>query len=255
VESGSFDYAADSWGFSKGVSIEWTQSTWTLRGGLFDLSTIPNSVNLDPKFSQHEWVGELEERYQLWQHPGKLKLLVFDNQGRMGSYADALQLQRQTGAQTPDTSQVRRFSSRAGGAINLEQELSSDLGAFARASMNDGSKEAYDFTEINHSVVAGLSLRGDRWGHHDDTVGFAAVANGLSGDARTYFSAGGIGILIGDSQLNYGAEKIMETYYSYAVHAIDHLMLSLNYQYVVNPAYNKDRGPVSIFGLRAHKEF
>lgn len=256
VDSGAFDYAADAWGFTKGASIEWAQSSWTLRGGLFDLSTVPNTVNLDPKFSQYEWVGELEKRYRLWEHPGKVRLLGFVNQGRMGNYADALQLQRQTGSPTPDTALVRRFSSRPGVAINLEQEVSSDLGAFARASVNDGSKEGYDFTEINKSVSAGLSLRGDRWGRHDDTFGFAAVANGLSGDARNYFAAGGMGILIGDGQLpHYGLEKIMETYYSYSVHAVDHLMLTLNYQYVINPAYNQDRGPVSIFGLRVHKEF
>src|SRR5450759_1090340 len=255
VESGAFDYAADAWGFTKGASVEWTQSWWTMRGGFFDLSTIPNTTILDPTFSQHEWVGELEERYQLWEHPGKVKLLGFVNQGKMGSYADALQLQRQTGSPTPDTALVRRGSSQSGVAINLEQEVSSDLGAFARACMNNGSKEADDFTEINKSIAAGLSLRGDRWGHHDDTFGFAAVANGLSGDARNYFAAGGMGILIGDGHLNYGLEKIMETYYSFSVHAVDHLMFTLNYQYVVNPAYNQDRGPVSIFGLRVHKEF
>ena len=246
VESGAFDYAADAWGFSKGVSIEWTQSRWTLRGGLFDLSTLPNTVNLDPTFSQHEWVGELEERYHLWAHSGKVRLLGFINQGRMGSYADALQLAQQTNS-TPETSLVRRGSSQSGFAINLEQEVASDVGAFARASMNEGNKEAFDFTEINQSVSAGLSLRGDHWGRHDDTLGFAAAANGLSGAARNYFAAGGLGILIGDGQLpHYGVEKIMETYYSYSLHAIDHLMLTLNYQYIINPAYNHDRGPVNI---------
>ena len=254
VESGAFDYAADAWGFTKGASIEWTQSRWTLRGGLFDLSTVPNSVNLDPKFSQYEWVGEFEERYQLWGHPGKVRLLGFVNQGRMGSYVDALQLAKQTNT-TPHTALVRRFSSRPGVAINLEQEVFSDLGAFARASMNNGSKEAFDFTEINQSIAAGLSLRGDRWGRHDDTFGFAAVANRLSSDARNYFAGGGIGILIGDGRLNYASEKIIETYYAYSVPALDHLTLALNYQYIVNPGYNQDRGPVNIFGVRVHKEF
>lgn len=254
VDSGAFDYAADAWGFTKGASIEWTQSWWTLRGGFFDLSTVPNSTTLDPTFSQHEWVVELEERHQLGEHPGKIKLLGFVNQGKIGSYADAVQLAQQTNS-TPDTALVRRGSSRPGVAINLEQEVSSDLGAFARASMNNGSKEAFEFTEINQSLSAGLSLRGDRWGRHDDTFGFAAVANGLSGDARNYFAAGGMGILIGDGHLNYGSEKIIETYYSYSVHAVNHLSLSLDYQYVINPAYNQDRGPVSIVGVRVHVEF
>ncbi len=254
VESGAFDYAADAWGFTDGVSVEWTQSRWTLRGGYFALSKIPNTPEIDTTFEQHEWVGEFEERHQLWDHPGKVKFLSFVNQGYMGSYADAIQWGQQNNA-APDTSQVRRFNSRSGFAINIEQEMHSDLGIFARASMNDGSKEAFDFTEINQSVAAGLSLKGDHWGHHDDTVGLAAVVNALSSDARAYFVAKGMGILIGDSGLNYGLEKIVETYYSYSVPRIDHLMLTLNYQHVVNPAYNQDRGPINIFGLRVHKEF
>ncbi len=255
VESGAFDYAADAWGFAKGVSLEWTQSWWTLRSGFFDLSTIPNTTILDQSFRQHEWVGEAEERHQLWEHPGKLKLLYFVNQGDFGNYADAVQLAQRTGS-TPNTSLVRRYSSRPGGAVNLEQEVSANMGLFARASMNDGSKEADEFSEINQSVTAGLSLKGDQWGRHDDTFGWAAVVNGISSDARSYFAAGGMGILIGDGRLpHYGSEKIMETYYSYAVHAFEHLMLTLNYQYVVNPAYNQDRGPVSIIGARVHMEF
>jgi high affinity Mn2+ porin len=253
VESGAFDDAADAWGFSKGTAIEWTQSWWTLRGGFFDLSTIPNTTILDQKFTQHEWVGELEERHQLGDHPGKLKLLGYANYGKMGSYQDALKLQQQTGSSAPDTSLVRRFASRPGFAINLEQEVASNMGVFARASMNDGSEEAFDFTEINKSIAAGLSLRGDRWGRHDDTVGVAAVVNGLSSGAQAYFAAGGMGILIGDGNLNYGTEKIFESYYS--LNASDHIKLSFDYQYVINPAYNQDRGPVSIYGTRLHAEF
>lgn len=255
VDSGAFDYAADAWGFAKGLSLEWTQSNWTLRGGFFDLSKIPNTTVLDPTFTQHEWVAELEERHHFSGHPGKIKLLGFVNRGEMGSYADAVMLAQQTG-NTPDTTKVRRYSSQSGAAINIEQELSDDLGAFARISKNTGRNEAFEFTEINQSIVAGLALKGERWGRHDDTFGIAAVTNGLSSDARAYFSAGGIGILIGDGQLiHYGAEKIMESYYSYCVDALDHLMLTVNYQYIINPAYNQDRGPVSIFGVRVHKEF
>jgi len=255
VESGGFDYAADAWGFTKGVSIEWTQSKSTLRGGFFALSQIPNTTVLDQTFTQHEWLGEFEQRVQFSEHPGKVKLLGFINQGNMGSYRDALQLQQQTSSSTPDTALVRRFSSRPGMAINAEQEVSSVLGIFGRASMNNGSKEADDFTEINKSIVVGLSLKGDHWGRHDDTFGLAAAVNSLSSDAQAYFAAGGMGILIGDGHLKYGPEKILESYYAYSVPSFDHLMLTLNFQYVVNPAYNQDRGPVSLFGVRVHKEF
>jgi high affinity Mn2+ porin len=252
IDAGAFDYAADAWGFTYGAAAEWTQNAWTLRGGVFQLSRVPNGKITAVDFRQYMLVGELEQRYQWRGHPGKFKVLGFVNRGRMANYRDAVRLAQQRGG-TPDAALVRRFSSRPGAAINLEQELSSDLGVFVRASVNDGTKEAYEFTEINKSLSAGLSLNGDRWGRHEDNVGVAGVINGLSGEARQYFAAGGIGILIGDGQLNYGAEKILETYYSMGVNR--YLKLTLNYQYVNNPAYNRDRGPVSIYGIRAHAEF
>lgn len=254
VESGAFDYAADAWGYTQGASLEWTQSRWTLRSGFFALSTVPNTTTVDTTFNQHEWVFELEERHQVWGHPGKVKLLGFINQGNMGGYTEALRLAQQSNT-NPDTGRVRRSASSSGFALNLEQEISADLGVFARVSMNEGNKEAFDFTEINQSVATGFSLRGDRWGRHDDTFGFAAVVNALSNDAATYFANGGMGILIGDGNLNYGLEKIAETYYAYRVPGVENLILSLNYQHVVNPAYNQDRGPINIFGARVHTEF
>lgn len=251
IDSGAFDYAADAWGFTYGAAAEWTQSWWTLRGGLFDLSNVPNSKTLDRYFNQYEWVGEFEARQQILNHPGKVKLLAYVNRGYMGDYSDAVREAQQTGG-APDTSLARKFASRPGFAINAEQEVASDLGVFTRASMNDGSKEAFEFTEINRSISLGLSLKGDRWGRHDDDVGVAAVVNGLSGAAREYFAAGGMGILIGDGRLNYGPEKIAEFYYSWRMEK--HLSLGLDYQYIVNPAYNRDRGPVPILGLRIHAE-
>ena len=252
IDAGAFDYAADAWGFTYGAAAEWTQDAWTLRGGVFQLSKIPNGKIVNVDFSQYMLVTELEQRYQMRGHPGKAKLLAFVNRGRMGSYRDALQLAQLAG-DTPDTGLVRRFASRPGVAINLEQELAPDLGMFLRASLNNGTKEAYEFTEINRSISGGLSLKGGRWGRDDDTFGLAGVVNGLSSDARRYFANGGIGILIGDGGQTYGAEKVLETYYSMRVNR--HVTLAVNYQHVNNPAYNRDRGPVSIFGVRAHAEF
>lgn len=252
IDAGAFDYAADAWGFTYGAAAEWTQSWWTLRGGVFQLSKVPNGKVTGVDFSQYMAVAELEARHEWQSHPGKIKLLGFVNRGRMGSYRDAMQSATRTG-DTPDTALVRRRQSRPGIAFNAEQELSPDLGIFLRASANDGNKEAYEFTEINRSLSAGFSLKGDRWGRHGDTVGMAAAINGLSGAARDYFAAGGMGILIGDGRLNYGTERIVETYYS--LQASRYLSLTLNYQHVDNPAYNRDRGPVSIYGFRVHAEF
>jgi len=253
IDGGAFDYPADAWGFTYGGSVEWTQSWWTLRGGAFALSQVPNSKDIDGQFHEFGLVAEFEERHEALGHPGKFKWLVFLNHGRMGRYADALALARQTDT-VPQTALVRRYASHPGIAVNLEQELGPDLGAFARASSSDGAQEAYEFTEINQSLAAGLRLRGDRWRRPSDTVGVAAVVNGISSAARAYLAAGGMGILIGDGRLpNYGREKILETYY--ALEPVEHLSITADYQRVVDPAYNRDRGPVSLFGLRVHAEF
>ncbi len=252
IDSGAYDYAADAWGYSYGAAVEWTRSRWTLRGGVFALSRVPNGKELDRGFSQFELVAELEERHTWLEREGRLKLLAFNNRGHMGSYGDAVDLARQTGA-VPDTAAVRRMASRPGIALNLEQDLGADAGAFARASWNDGSRETYEFTEINRSLAAGVSLAAGRWGRSQDTLGVAAVVNGLSTSARRYFAAGGLGILIGDGALHdYGSEKIVETYYAARLNRL--LTVSADFQYVVNPAYNADRGPVGIFGLRIHVE-
>ena len=253
IDAAAFDYAADAWGYTVGAAVEWTQSWWTLRGGIFELSDVPNSTRLEPGFREYSIIGEAEGRYSWQGHPGKLKLLGFVNRGRMARYRDAVSLGQITGTR-PDPEPVRRFASRLGMSINLEQELSSSLGAFARISVNDGSKEAYEFTDVNRSLSLGLVLRGNAWGRTADRLGVAVAINDISADARDYFAAGGLGILIGDGQLpRPGAEKILETFYSMRV--VEKVTLSANYQYVVNPAYNRDRGPVSIFALRAHAEF
>jgi high affinity Mn2+ porin len=253
IDSGAFDYAADSWGYSYGGAIEWNQSWWSLRGGLFDLSRVPNSRDLTRGFGQFELVTEAEERHEILDQPGKLKLLLYVNRGDMGDYSAALRLAEETGT-TPNTALVRRYASRPGGALNFEQQIADDLGIFARASLNDGHEEAYEFTEINRSLAAGLALKGTRWDRPDDTVGFAGVLNGISNEARAYLAAGGIGILIGDGQLpQYGLEKILELYYKVTI--VDGVYFTADYQHVEDPAYDAARGPVDIFGYRLHLEF
>ena len=251
IDAGAFDYAADAWGFTYGAAAEWAREEWTLRGGVFQLSPVPNAKIIAVDFRQFMLVGEVEKRHQVDGHPGKVKLLAFVNRARMARYGDAVELARRTG-DVPDVALVRRYASRPGVAINVEQELSSSVGVFARASINDGAKEAYEFTEINKSLSAGIVLKGESWGRRNDTLGVAGVVNGLSGAAREYFSAGGRGILIGDGALNYKPETIVETYYSLRVNP--RLSIGFDYQYLRNPAHNADRGPVNVFAFRAHIE-
>jgi high affinity Mn2+ porin len=254
VDAGSFDYAANAWGFTYGVAAEWYQDWWTIRTGVFNLSNIPNSTNIDPDFfDQYQLVEELEERHELWAQPGKFKVLGFLSHGRMGSYDEATAIALQTG-QAADIAGVRATHNRGGVSLNLEQQVASDLGVFARAGWAQGSYEAFEFTDIDKTVSLGGSLDGTRWGRADDRVGLAFVVNDASSAAKQFFAAGGLGILVGDGQLLHsGPEQIVETYYSLA--AFSFAKLSLDYQFVVNPGYNRDRGPVSIFGVRFHAEF
>ena len=253
IDAGAFDYASDAWGYTYGVATEWTQSWWTLRAGAFALSKVPNSELLDQSFRQYSLVGELEERHELLGHAGKVKLLAFVNRGRMARYDDAIRLGQATGA-VPSASPARRFATRPGVALNVEQEITAAIGVFARASINDGTKEAFEFTEINKSLSAGASMKGSLWHRADDTAGVAVAVNALSDAAQRYFAAGGIGILIGDGRLpHYGPEQIFEIYYSAKLTST--VSMALNSQRIIHPAYNRDRGPVSIFGLRLHAEF
>jgi high affinity Mn2+ porin len=253
IDAGAYDYAADAWGYSYGIAAEWTQGPWTLRSALFDLSKVPNSTELETDFSQFELVAELERRLALWDRATTLRLLGFVNRGRMGNYADAVALAQQTGG-VPNTALVRRYASKPGISFDAEQQIADDLGAFVRLSADDGSKEAYEFTEINRSVELGLSLKGTRWQRADDTVGIALVVNGISRAARDYFAAGGLGILIGDGRLpHYGSEAIVEAYYNAKL--TGWLSAGADYQFIANPAYNRDRGPVSVLAARLHAEF
>jgi high affinity Mn2+ porin len=253
VDAGTFDYAADAWGFTVGAAAEWYQEVWTSRVGIFDLSTVPNSAHLDPGFHEFQMIAELEKRHTLLDHPGKLMVTVFDSRGRMGLLNSAVDLAAATG-QPVDIVAVRQYRSRLGADLNVEQELINDLGFFARIGKSAGNVEAYEFTDIDRSVEAGLSLKGTSWRREHDTVGLAGLVNNISADRQRYLNAGGLGILVGDGQLLHpGPEQILETYYS--AQLIEHAQLSLDYQWVDHPAYNRDRGPVSIVAVRFHAQF
>jgi high affinity Mn2+ porin len=251
---GTFDYAANAWGYTEGLAVEWYRGRWTARAGYFALSTEPNGTRIDRGFARQFQVdGELEERHTLWDRPGALRLMGFLSHGRMGLFRDAIALAQSTG-KPADISLVRHIHERVGIGINLEQELADGLGVFLRAGYDDPSRESFEFTDVDASVSAGVSLKGDRWQRSDDTVGLAFIVNGISSEHAAFFDAGGLGILVGDGKLPQpGYEKIIEAYYDFAT--TKWLKLSADYQYVDNPAYNRDRGPVSILGTRLHAEF
>ena len=255
VDMGAFDYAAESWGFTYGAAAEWTQDWWTLRQGVFSMSRAPNDKYLDPDLRQFQSVSEAEERHEIFGQPGKVKALFFVTSAMQGSYSDAVALAARTGG-TPDTnqSQVVRHRLRPGGGINVEQQIVPGLGAYLRASMNDGTIAEYDFSDINQSLSGGVSLKGSYWKRPEDTVGLGGEINGISHQARAYFAAGGMGGLVGDGQLpSYSPEQIVEGYYKAVL--TPGIALTLDYQRVVNPGYDAARGPIDFYAFRLHAEY
>lgn len=252
IDAGTFDYAADAWGYSVGGATEWYVGRWTWRAGVFDLSDVPNSARLEPAFHEYQVDLEAEHRHELFGQPGKLTLTVFESRGRMALLQESIAYAELTGL-PPDPAPVRRYRKRDGVSVDIEQQLTPDVGMFARLGDAGGNVETYELTDIDRTASIGVSVSGGAWRRSADTIGAATVVNALSPARRSYLAAGGLGILIGDGRLLHaGHEDILETYYELA--AASALRLTLDYQWVRNPAYNRDRGPVSILALRVHAQ-
>ena len=173
----------------------------------------------------------------------------------MGSFQHAIEFSQATGLDVSDAlAAVRSYTSRYGVSVNLEQQVTDTVGVFARAGWADGNVEPWDNTDVDRTIEAGVSINGKQWGRPNDTFGIAGVINGISSAHEAYFNAGGLGILLGDGQLPHpGLEQIIETYYSYAISPAT--KISFDYQFIANPGYNTDRGPVNIFAGRFHWQF
>jgi high affinity Mn2+ porin len=251
VDAGSFDYAADAWGYSLGAAVEWYRGPWTVRVGAFNLSTIPNGTQLETRFQQWQLDAELEHRHQLWGRDGAIRLTLFRDRGRFGRFDDALAL---AAGGVPDTALVRDRRIRIGVHLNVEQAVADAVGLFLRAGAADGQIEPYDFTDIDRSASGGVQVNGALWGRSKDEIGIAGIANQISRAHQRYLAAGGIGVLVGDGRLPHpGPELIGEAYFTWR--PIGPVALSFDYQLVGNPGYNRDRGPANVLGVRLHGEF
>jgi high affinity Mn2+ porin len=247
---GAFDYAADRLGLTYGATAELNQKQWALRGGYFMMGAESNSNNFDTRIVQRgQYVMELETRYSLFSQPGKLRTIGWLSSAYSGSYSETLA----NPALNLDISKTREGRIKYGYVVNLEQALTDDIGVFGRWSWNDGKTEIMSFTDIDASLSLGTSIKGTRWGRPDDVIGLGGAINVLSKDHRDFIAAGGLGVLIGDGQLNYRTERILEAYYAYAINK--QLTLTADYQLITNPGYNADRGPISVFSGRLHGEF
>jgi len=253
VDTGTFDYAADAWGYTYGAAVEWYQGTWALRAGLFDLSIVPNSTELDPTFGQFQAVAEIERRYNLLGQPGKIAVTEFLSRGRMGTYDAAVQLAQVTN-QPADIAAVREYRSRPGISLNLEQQLNSGpwhVCSVLGLPMVRSSPTSLPMS-IEHWPQAWCSRGNPGDGPTMSSVWVESI-NGITGPHEAFLNAGGLGILVGDGKLPQpGPEEIIETYYGFPIAG---LRATVDYQFINNPAYNEQRGPVSVIGGRLHAQF
>lgn len=249
---GAWDFPANARGYTYGVVAEYFDEGWAVRLGRLAMPKEPNSLRLDWGLNQQYGDQiEFEHEHTIGGQPGALRFLLFQNRGWMASYSTAMSL---APADTPPDILTSRnsYQNKRGYGINLEQAITDKVGLFARWSWNDGQTETQAFTDIDRSLSGGVVVNGAHWGRPNDTWGVAGALNGIAGSQIAYLSNGGSTMFIGDGKLNYRKEQILETYYSFNV--CKGAYLSADYQYIANPAYNADRGPVSFFGLRAHIE-
>lgn len=252
MDTGAWDYAADTRGYTWGVMTEFHEAQWSIRAAIAQVPVTANGIKLEGDLTHaHAENIEGEYRYKIQGRPGKLRGLYFSNQAHMGSYREAINLGVKMGA-IPDASATRAYRTKSGFGINLEQELTPDLGVFSRLGYNDGATETWSFTEIDRSISLGASLKGTSWKRQSDVLGLALLWDGLSQDHQDYLAAKGLGFLIGDGGLSYAPEEVIEAYYCYQF--LKELSITLDFQGVNHPGFNADRGPVAIYGLRLHYE-
>jgi len=261
----AWDYAADAVGYTTGIAVELNQPKWAWRWGFFQMPSTQNGLTAEDQclmwphggsdgsfFQSWEMVTELEGRYSLDTHPGKLRFLAWLNEANMASYQDATAMLRADGPGA-DISAARADRCKYGFGLNWEQEVARNVGVFSRLGWNDGREEGWAYTDANWTASLGLSVKGEAWHRPDDTVGLAGDISGASRAQQKFLEAGGLGILDGDGALSYSPEKVLETYYD--LQLCKNARISLDYQFVEDPAFNRDRGPVSIFGARLHWQF
>jgi high affinity Mn2+ porin len=252
VDALAFDYAADALGFEEGLSLELNQKAWAARWGIFTIPHVPNVNGTDGQYLRAwQQVAELEGRYILWDHPGKVRLLGYLESAPMGSYKAAV-VDYPTGMS--DIADTRRYRYTYGVELNAEQEITKDLGAFLRLAMRDPNYEAYQFSDASRSLEVGLSLKGSGWNRPNDAVGLAEMLDGIGHAEKEYFNDGGLGILVGDGKLpHYGPENVIEAYYNCEL--FKGINLTLDYQLAADPGFNKDRGPINILSARLRVKF
>jgi hypothetical protein len=257
--NGAWDYPANTRGYTMGLLVELIKPKWAIRLSSVAVPRIANYHLMEYNFAKaHSETFEFEHKFSINKRPGTFRFIASSTHSKAPSYAEGMQALAQNKTFLLDVIKGNDENTSYGGkkiglGLNIEQELTNEIGFFSRVGWNDGKYATWAFTEIDRTANAGLLIKGTKWKRPDDRWGIAAVINGISKEHQAFLKAGGNGFIIGDGNLNYGHEGIIETYYNAKMSKF--FWLTFDYQFVNNPAYNKDRGPVHVFGVRAHIEF
>ncbi|QWE23880.1 carbohydrate porin [Polynucleobacter sp. AP-Elch-400A-B2] len=257
----AYDYAADARGYSWGLAGEWYVDHWVMRASRMLAPKSPNGRDLNWQiFNTYGDQVEVERQHNIADLPGKVSVLAYRNKMMLARFSDATNYVIQNNAQgTQAINNVRNnMQYKTGIGLHGEQALTKDLGIYGRAFTSDGHTETMSFTEADNSISVGMGMNGTSWKRPHDSIGVSAMQNGLSSYRRGYLKAGGVSYFIGDyaspsQTIAYSPERIGEIYYNATV--IKNVLAGLNFQHIINPAYNSARGPVNILSFRIHAEF
>ena len=256
ANNGAWDYAADTRGYTAGVILDYEDRNWGIRFAEALMPKIANGPNLDADVARARAENiELELRYKLLKKKDtSIRFLNFVNHANMGTYRDAIAIYEADPTQPPDIVATRKQGTiKYGFGVNFQQEFTSDVWAFGRWGWNEGQHESFAYTEADSTLQLGVYAKGTRWHRSLDRLGATFISNGIGAYHQHYLADGGLGFILGDGGLNYGRETIEEAFYT--IHAWRGLYFAVDYQHINNPGYNRDRGPVSVPGLRLHLEF
>jgi hypothetical protein len=256
--NGAWDYPANTKGYTYGIVAELIKPMWSVKFSSVAVPRIANFHLMEYKIPQaHSETIEFEHKISINKRDGDIRFIISNTRSKAPSYEEGLNALATNNSFLLDviagnTENTTYGGKKLGLGLNVEQALTNELGFFARVGWNDGNYASWAFTEIDQTLSAGLSLTGNKWNRSEDVFGIATAINGISNDHRNFLKNGGYGFIIGDGTLTYGHEAIIESYYNAKLARF--LWLTLDYQFVNNPGYNKDRGPVHVFGLRVHVE-
>ncbi|HUE53250.1 MAG TPA: carbohydrate porin [Terriglobales bacterium] len=253
--NGAWDYAADTRGYTVGVMADYEDRNWGFRFVEGLMPKVANGIDLVWRpWQVHAENFEFELRHgPIPKKPGVVRLLAYTNYANMGIYRDQIIQAEQNHIASDITRHPWHITRKYGFGVNLEQNLTRNLTAFARGGWDNGKTESFAYTEIDLTFAEGLRVNGTKWHRKQDRAGVAFVSNGIKKDHQNYLAAGGFGFLLGDGKLNYGRENILEAFYT--AHLWRGIYIAPGVQHINNPGYNRDRGPVVVPSFRAHVEF